>query len=124
LSEILTLISLIAVNYIYFVPTVGFIFNPWIAVTSFIIIPFIYFCIGLLVYLIGLTSKPVNANIIAQVFLPIFINVIIQVPLRVNIIDSNSWTFALANIGLALLIVIIVIILQFRISKEKIVLSY
>ena len=43
-------------------------FSPWVAVTSFLAIPFIYFCMGLLVYLVGLTGKPVNANIIAQVF--------------------------------------------------------
>jgi len=36
LGEFLALIALIAINYIYFVPAVGFIFNPWIAVSSFL----------------------------------------------------------------------------------------
>ena len=31
LGVLLTLIILIVVNYIYFVPTIGFLFNPWIA---------------------------------------------------------------------------------------------
>ncbi len=124
LGELLTLISLIVVNYIYFVPKVGFVFSPWIAVTGFFAIPLIYFCLGLLVYLIGLTGKPVNANIIAQAFLPIYLNIIIQILIHTTIFDVSSWTFTLANIGLALAIVIIVIIFQFRISKEKAVLSY
>ena len=124
LGELLTLISLITVNYIYFVPTIGFLFNPWIAVTSFIVFPIMYFCFGLLVYLIGLTGKPLNANIIALAFLPIFVNIIVQIPLRTNILDFTSWPFTLVNIGFALVIVVIVIILQFRLSKEKVVLSY
>jgi len=124
LGELLTLISLVAVNYIYFVPKVGFVFSPWVAVTGFFAIPLIYFCLGLLVYLIGLTGKPVNANIIAQAFLPVYLNIIIQILIHTTIFDASSWTFTLVNIGLALVIAIIVIILQFRISKEKIALSY
>jgi len=124
LGELLTLITLIAVNYIYFVPTIGFLFNPWIVVTSFIVFPLIYLCFGLLVYLIGLTGKPVNANIIALVFLPLFVNIVVQLPLRSNLMDFTSWPFTLANIGVVLVIAIIVIILQFRLNKEKVVLSY
>lgn len=124
LGELLTLISLVVVNYIYFIPTVGFVFNIWAAVTGFIVIPLVYFCMGLLVYLVGLTGKPVNGNIIAQVFLPVYLNIIIQILIRTTIFDVTSWTFTLANIGLALVIAIIVLILQLRISKEKVVLSY
>src|SRR5680860_299159 len=35
LGELLTLIVLIVINYIYFVPTIGFLFNPWMAVSCF-----------------------------------------------------------------------------------------
>jgi ABC-type transport system involved in multi-copper enzyme maturation permease subunit len=124
LCELLTLITLIAVNYIYFVPTIGFLFNPWIAVNCFIVFPALYLCLGLLVYLIGLTGKPTNANIIALVFLPLFVNIVIQLPLRSNFMDFTSWPFTLVNIGITLVIAIIVVILQSRISKEKVVLSY
>jgi hypothetical protein len=79
---------------------------------------------GLLVYLVGLTNKPVNANIIAQVFLPVFINLVIQLMLRANFMDYTSWQFMLANMGFVIIIGVIVLILAPRISKEKIVLSY
>ncbi len=124
LGELLTLIFLIAINYIYFVPTIGFLFNPWIAVTCFIVFPAMYLCFGLLVYLLGLTGKPTNANIIALVFLPLFVNIVVQLPLRSSFMDFTSWPFVLANIGVTLVIAIIVIILQFRLNKEKVVLSY
>jgi len=123
-AEIMTALALVITNYIYFVPTVGFIFNPWIAVTSFIVFPVIYFFLGLLVYLIGLTGKPVNANVIAQVFLPLFVNIVIQLSLRTNFMDYTSWPFVLVNAAIALAMAAIVIILQNRVTKEKVVLSY
>ena len=124
LGELITLVSLVVVIYIVFFPEVGFLFSPWVAVTGFLAIPFIYFCMGLLVYLVGLTGKPVNANIIAQAFLPIYLNIIIQILIRTTIFNAASWIFVLENIGLALMIAIIVIILQFRLTKEKVALSY
>ena len=123
-GEVLTLVTLMALNYIYFVPTIGFLFNPWVAITSFIVFPVMYLLLGLLVYLIGLIGKPVNANIIAQIFLPLFINVVIQLLLHADFMDFTSWPFVLANIGVTFVIAIIVVILQSRISKEKVVLSY
>ena len=123
-GELMTLVTLIVVNLIYFVPTVGFLFNPWIASTCFIAFPLIYLCLGLLVYLIGLTGKPVNANIIGQVFLPVFVNLVIQLLLHTSFMDFTSWPFLLANIIFAIVIAAIVMILQSRITREKVVLSY
>lgn len=123
-AELMTAITLIVLNYIYFVPTIGFLFNPWIAVNCFVVFPAVYLCFGLLVYLIGLTGKPTNANIATLVFLPLYINVVVQLPLRTSFLDFTSWPFMLINIGIALIIAILVVILQFRISKEKVALSY
>ena len=124
LGEALTLIVLIVVNYIYFIPTIGFLFNPWIALNSFLAVPLIYFCLSLLVYLIGLTGKPANGMLIAQVFLPLILSGMINLLLRINILVGTSWSFTLVNIGIAVIIGIIVIFLKFRLSKERIVLSY
>jgi hypothetical protein len=123
-GTIFTLATLLAVNYIYFIPTIGFLSDPWILIISFVIYPAMYFCLGLLVYMVGLINKPVNANIIAQVFLPLFINLVIQVMLRSSIMDYTSWQFVLVNFGFVVTIGVIVIILLPRISREKVVLSY
>lgn len=122
MGEILTLIVLIAVNYIYFVPSIGFLFNPWIAVSSFIAVPLIYLCLGLLVQLIGLTDKPATGNVIAQIFLPIIMTLMINLMIR-HILDATSWTFTLANLGVAAAIAITIIFLQPRLTRERIVLS-
>jgi ABC-type Na+ efflux pump permease subunit len=122
LGEVLTLIVLVAVNYIYFVPRVGFLFTPWLAVSSFLVVPLIYFCLSLLAHLIGLTSKPANGNIIVQLFLPIIINLMINLALH-NILDATSWSFTLANFGMATAIGITLFFLRPRLTRERIVLS-
>jgi ABC-2 type transport system permease protein len=122
LGEILTLAALLAVNYIYFVPKMGFIYTHWIGLSSFLAIPLVYLCLSLLAHLIGLTGKPANGNIIAQIFLPVVLTLMINLTIR-NILDAASWPFTLVNLGLAAIIAIIVIFLQPRITRERIVLS-
>ena len=122
LGEILTLIVLIAVNYIYFVPRIGFLFTPWIAVSSFLAVPLIYLCLSLVFHLVGLTGKPATGNVIVQVFLPVVINLMINLAVR-HILDTTSWPFTLANFGIAAVIIIIIIFLRPRLSRERIVLS-
>ena len=122
LGEVFTLITLIAVNYIYFVPRMGFLITPWMAISSFVAVPLIYLCLSLLVHLVGLTGKPATGNVIVQVFLPIIMTLMINLMVH-HILDAVSWLFTLANLGIAAAIGIIVIFLQPRLTRERIVLS-
>ena len=122
LGEVLTLIVLVAINYIYFVPRIGFLFTPWIAVSSFLAVPLIYLCLSLLVLLIGLTGKPSTGNVIVQLFLPIIITLMINLMVH-GILDATSWPFTMANLGIAASIAITVIFLRSRLTRERIVLS-
>lgn len=121
-GEILTLITLIAINYIYFVPQTGFLITPWIAVSSFVAAPLIYLCLSLLVHLVGLTGKPATGNVIVQIFLPVIVTLMINLMLR-HILDAASWPFTLANLGIAAVIAATLILLLPRLTKERIVLS-
>ncbi len=122
LGEVLTLIALIAINYIYFVPKIGFLFNPWMIIGGFFAAPLIYICLSLVAHLVGLTSKPANGNIIAQFFLPVIITVMINLTVH-HILNISSWSFTMANIGLALAMAITTIFLMNRLTNERIVLS-
>ena len=122
LGEVLALISLVAVNYIYFVPEVGFLFTPWMAVSGFLAAPLIYLSLSLLVHLVGLTGKPATGNVIVQVFLPVFASLMINLGVH-NVLDAASWQFALANLGVALVIGVIAVLLRPRLTKERIILS-
>lgn len=122
LGEILSLAALLAVNYIYFVPKIGFVYTHWIGLSGFLVAPLIYLCISLLAHLIGLTGKPATANIVVQIFFQIVLILMINLAIR-NILDAASWPFTLANFGLAAIIAFIVIFLKPRITRERIVLS-
>jgi len=122
LGEVFAFIALMAINYIYFVPRIGFLITPWIAVSSFVAVPLIYLCLSLLVHLIGLTGKLATGNVIVQVFLPVFAALMINLVIR-NILDAASWPFTLANLGIAAAVGVVVILLQPRLTKERIVLS-
>jgi ABC-2 type transport system permease protein len=121
-GEVLTVIAMLAINYIYFVPTVGFLMSPWLAVNSFIVPPVIYFCLSLLVYLIGLTGKPATGNIIVQIFLPVIASLMINLMVR-NLLDVGSWLFAVVNLGIAAVALIIVFLLRRRLTVERVILS-
>lgn len=122
LGEILTFAVLVAINYIYFIPEIGFIFNHWLAISSFVAAPLIYLCLSLLIHLIGLTGKPATGNVIVQVFLPVMVTLMINLVVR-DILNVTSWSFTVVNLGVAAVITIAIIFLQSRLTRERIVLS-
>jgi len=121
-GSILAMLVLVIVNAIYFLPDIGFVLNPWIALSSFVGVPLVYLALGLLVHLVGLTSRAANGNVIAQLFLPVMVNVMIQVAVH-DVIDAGSWLFLAMNLGLAAVIGIIVIGLRSGLTTERIILS-
>ncbi len=122
LGEILTLAALLVINYIYFVPVTGFLYTHWIGLTSFLLVPLLYLCLSLLVFLIGLTGKAASANILLQIFLPVSISLLLNLMIR-QVIDATSWPLALVIFGTAVVIIIIILILRPRITRERIALS-
>ncbi len=122
LGEVLTFIVMIAINYIYFIPEIGFLFNHWLVISSFVAAPLIYLCLSLLIHLIGLTGKPATGNVIVQIFLPVMVTLMINLVVR-DILDVTSWLFTVVNLRIAAVITIMVIFLQPRLTRERIVLS-
>jgi ABC-2 type transport system permease protein len=122
LGEVLAFISLMLINYIYFVPKTGFLLTAPMAISGFVAVPLVYMSISLLVHLIGLTGRPSTGNVIVQVFLPVFAALMINLGVR-NILDVTSWSFTLVNLGLAAVICVIAILLRPRLTGERIVLS-
>ena len=122
LGEVFGLISLLAVNYVYFVPTTGFLLTPWAAISSFVVLPLIYLGMSLLAHIIGLTGNPATSNVIVQIFLPVFATLTISLGVN-HVLDVASWPFTLVNLGLAVVIGVVAVLLQPRLTKERIVLS-
>jgi hypothetical protein len=78
--------------------------------------------LSLLAHVIGLTGKSATGNVIVQVFLPVFVSLMINLGVH-HVLDAASWSFTLANLGLAAVIGIIAILLRQRLTRERIVLS-
>ena len=122
LAFVLTLLSLIVVNAVYFLPSPGFIAGWQILVDSLILVPGMYLLFGMLIHIVGLTTKPVTGNVIAQIYLPVIANVMIQLTVR-DVISASSWQFVLLNLGLLLVIGITILVLKPRLSPERVMLS-
>lgn len=122
LGEVFAIVTLLVINFLYFMPTIGFLINPWIILSGFIAVPLIYLCLTLLVYLIGLMGNPATGNIIAQIFLPVYASLMINLAAH-NILDAGSWSFTLANFGTAAVIALCIFLLQPGLKREKIILS-
>ncbi|MDD3521227.1 MAG: hypothetical protein PHU65_08365 [Actinomycetota bacterium] len=122
LAGFLSIAALFLVNYIYFVPDIGFLYTHWMGLNTFIGAPLIYFALSMLSHLIALIGKPASGNIIGQISLPVILTLMINMIMH-NFFDINSWTFFLLNFSIAAIITIIAIILLPKLTKERIVLS-
>jgi ABC-2 type transport system permease protein len=121
-ATILTLIAFLAVNYIYFVPKVGLIVTPWMIIANFIGVPLVYLALTLLVHVIGLAGKPATGNVIAQIFLPVMITLIINLVMR-SALSAGTWLFMVIILGLAAALGIVVLIIRSNLTTERIILS-
>jgi len=122
LAIVLTILTLIIINLIYFLPDIGFVVNWQMLVNSLVLVPLMYLFFGMFVHIIGLTTKPVTGNVIAQVYLPVIANVMIQLTAR-NVMSADSWQFMVMNLGLAAILGVVVLAMRSRLSPERVMLS-
>jgi hypothetical protein len=81
-----------------------------------------YLFFGMFVHVIGLTTKPVTGNVIAQVYLPVIANVMIQLTVR-NVMSANAWQFMALNLGLVIILGTSVLAVKSRLVPERVTLS-
>ena len=118
----MTIAALLVLNFIYFVPEIGFLSTPWMLVSNLIAVPLVYLVLMLLVHEIGLASKPATANVITQIFLPVMIALMINLVVR-GVVNAGSWLFTVALVGLAVAMGVSVLKLRLRLTVERIILS-
>lgn len=118
-AVVMTLGALFAINYIYLVPDMGFIVTLWMVISNFISVPLVYLVLTMLVHMIGLAGKPGTGNVIAQVFLPVMIALMINLAVR-DIVSAGSWLFAVILLGIAAAISIIIQMVRPKLTTERI----
>jgi hypothetical protein len=89
-------------------------------ISNFVVVPLIFLALLLLMFEIGLASKAATANIIAQIFLPVVITLMINLAMQ-NIVTASSWLFTITLIGLTIAIGISVLILLPKLTAERII---
>jgi ABC-2 type transport system permease protein len=122
LCEALAAASLVAVDAFVVAPHMELLVSPMIILNGLAVVPALYFPLCCLVLLVALTANPVAGNVIANVAYSAVITLVINLVLRAGL-DVGSFVFTLAHLALAGGLALVVLLLQPRLTKERVVLS-
>lgn len=111
-----------AIYYLCMAPDYKFVFDFWLTITSYVVIPVVYFTMSLIMNLIGLCGRVLDAAVIGIIFVAGVITVMINLAAR-DIVDARTWLFMLINLGIGLLFALCSIHFKHFLQKERIVIS-
>jgi ABC-2 type transport system permease protein len=123
LGEAFAIAAFLVVDLFLIAPRIGFLISPIMIFNGLALVPILYFPVCCLVLLVGLQGNPISGNVIANVVLSVQIPLIANLAARAGL-DVGSPLFTLAHIALSAAIGLLVLVLQLRFTKERIVLSY
>ena len=110
------------INTFYISPDYEFILNPWLTICTYIALPIVYFCLSLLMNLVGLIGKVMDGGVIGIIFVAgisaLMINLVAH-----GTLNANSWMFLLVNLALAGILIVLSIIFENKLKTERIILS-
>jgi ABC-2 type transport system permease protein len=122
LGTLLPLCLTLFISYAYLRPRYGFVLNLWLALCTYIAVPLVYFALSLLIHVVGLRGRTVDANVIAIIFVSGATALMSNLATR-QTLDATSWPFLAANLGLAAALAAAALLLLPSLSKERIVAS-
>jgi hypothetical protein len=122
LCEGFAILSLVAVNTLFVTPRIGFLAPSAMILNSLALVPILYLPLCCLVLLVGLSANPILGNVIANVAFSVFVTLVINLVARGGL-DVGSSAFTLAHVVLAGGVGVLVLVLQLRLTKERVVLS-
>ncbi len=113
---------LLAVNALVIVPHVGAVGSPALVLAGLALVPLVYLPLSGLVLQLALAGNPVTANVVANAVFSASIAIIINLTVRGSL-DVASPGFAWAHVVVAAGLGLLVLGLQLRLTRERIVLS-
>jgi ABC-2 type transport system permease protein len=122
LGEGLAVAAFLAVDLFLVMPRMGFIVSPLMIFNGLALAPILYFPVCCLVFLVGLQGNPISGNVIANVVLSTMIPLITNLAARTGL-DVGSSLFAACHLALSAAVGLLVLFLQLRLAKERVVLS-
>jgi hypothetical protein len=116
------LVSAIIYELLYLAPRGMTLASPWIILNSFILLPAMYAAIAFLVHAVGLQGRATSGAVIAQIFLPVYTSLAMNLGGR-DILAVPRADLAAAQFGLALIVLGATALSLRGLTKERIVLS-
>lgn len=101
---------------------VSFLSSPWPLVNCFLLLPAVFMLLAFLVHLVGLPGNPVSGNAIAQIFLPAYTSLVINLAVR-DMIGPSHANLAVIQTAIVLVLAGVIAGALRGLSKERIVLS-
>ncbi len=119
---VLSLLTWYLMNAGFTVPVIGWVLTPPMVLIPVVLVPFLYLCLSFLVTLISLITDPVHGNALTQVFLPSLASLTFNLGLR-GVLDTHTRAFFIFHLILAGLLLIIILLVRPRLTKQKVILS-
>lgn len=115
--------TVVALNLAYFIPSgLPIVIPGWMIVNAFLLLPAVFLLLSFVIHQIGLPGSPISGNILAQVFVPAYASLLINLSVR-DILSPARFDVALVELGMILVLVALLFLLRGRVTKERIVLS-
>jgi len=122
LCEAFAIGSFLGVNGLIIAPRIGFLASPAMIFSGLALVPILYFPLCCLVLLVGLSANPIAGNVIANVAFATLVTLVINLVIRAGL-DVGSSVFTVVHLALAGGVGLLVLVLQPRLTKERVVLS-
>ncbi|MCX6095029.1 MAG: hypothetical protein NTY63_09465 [Candidatus Bipolaricaulota bacterium] len=115
-------VAAVVLGALYLAPNGIPIATPWMIVNCFVLLPSVYLMLAFLVHAIGVPGRVTSGAVIAQVFLPVYSSLIINLGAR-GVVAVTRLDLALVQLGLMVATTGIVAAVVRGVTKERIVLS-
>ncbi|MCX6100519.1 MAG: hypothetical protein NTV92_03700 [Candidatus Bipolaricaulota bacterium] len=115
-------VGAVVLGVVYLTPNGIPIATPWTILNCFVLLPSVYLMLAFLVHAVGVPGRPTSGAVIAQVFLPGYSSLIINLGAR-DVLAVTRLDLALVQLGLTVVLAGILAATVRGVTKERIVLS-
>ncbi len=116
------LVAAVVLGVLYLAPNGIPIATPWMVANCFILLPGVYLMLAFLVHAVGVPGRATSGAVIAQVFLPVYASLIINLGAR-DVVAVTRPDLALVQLGLTAAVAALIVAAVRGMTKERIVLS-
>ncbi len=115
-------VAAVVLGVLYLAPNGIPVATPWMIVNCFVLLPSVYLALAFLVHAISVPGRVTSGAVIAQVFLPVYSSLIINLGAR-GVVAVTRLDLALVQLGLTVVVAGIIAAVGRGVTKERIVLS-